>query len=220
MRPGEAEDAEGERALSPQEMLDIIEAQRATAERHFSGILPMYYITWGLAVLAGYGAFFLRYGVSGRPDGPISIGAALTILFGSMAVGVAVTSYMGWKQSSQVRGASRDRGTMYGLSWFFGYMMVGIIGNHFGRQLPEAERTLLWSCLSIMVLSVLFMAGAAMFNLRPMFYFGVWTTVVNLAGVVAGPGWHALFVALGVGGVFVAIGVALHLRMRLRPAKA
>ncbi|MFC4530578.1 hypothetical protein [Sphaerisporangium dianthi] len=220
MRSDEAEDAEGERALGPQEMLGIIEAQRAAAARHFASPLPIFYVVWGLVWFLGYGAFFVRYGLSGRPDGPISLGAALAILFGTIGVALAISGYLGWKQGSQVRGTSQARGTMYGLTWFFGYMLVGAVCGHFGTLLPEAERTLLWCCASMMVVSLLFMAGAAVWNVRPMFYIGGWIAVVNVAGVMAGPGLHALFSAVGVGGAFVAAGAMVHLSTRLRPGRA
>ncbi|MET8142823.1 hypothetical protein ABZU32_21170 [Sphaerisporangium sp. NPDC005288] len=220
MRAGEAEDAEGERALSPEEMLGIIEDQRAAAARHFAGPLPAFYIMWGLVWLIGYGALFVRYGASGRPQGPLSLGMALTILFGTMILALVITGYAGWRQGSQVRGASQARGAMYGLSWFFGYMLVGALCGHFGGLLPEAERTLLWCCVSMLVVGLLFMAGGAVWGVRQMFAVGVWVTVVNVAGVVAGPGLHALFSAVGVGGVFIAMGVGIHLRTRLRPGRA
>ncbi|WP_248959102.1 hypothetical protein [Sphaerisporangium perillae] len=218
MRPGDAEDAEDERALSPEEMLRIIESQRAVTARRLGGDPPVFYVVWGLAWLVGFGAFFLHYGLSGRSYAPISVGSATAILFAAMALAIAITSYVGWKQNSQVRGVSQDRATMYGLSWFFAFFGMGIIGSHFDKVLPPAESGLLWASLSVWIVSILFMAGAAVWRQPAMFFVGVWIAAVNMVGVPAGPGWHALLVSAGVGGGFIAIGAVL--RVRLRPGKA
>ncbi|WP_405150852.1 hypothetical protein OG589_18975 [Sphaerisporangium sp. NBC_01403] len=206
-------DDEDERALSPEETLRLIESQRAETERHLGGDPLLFYGSWGLAWLIGFGAFFLRFGLSGHQYLPISAGLAMTILFVSLSLALVVTSYAGWKQSSQVRGVSQARGTMYGLSWFFGFFALGLIGGHFGKLLPEAEASLLWSCLSVFVVSILFMAGAAVWNEPPMFFVGVWVAAVNMVGVAAGPGWHALLVSVLVGGGFIVFGTVLRFRL-------
>jgi hypothetical protein len=212
MRPGDED--EDERTLSPEETLRLIDSQRAETARRLGGNPLVYFGVWGLAWLVGFGAFFLHYGLSGRSYAPISARAALTILLVTQALALAVTTYSGWRQGGKVRGETQDRGTMYGLSWFFAFLTLGVAGNHFGVYLPAAEKGLLWSCLSVWVVSILFMAGAAVWRQPPMFFVGVWIAVVNMIGVLAGPGWHALLVSVCVGGGFVGIGVVLRVRQR------
>jgi hypothetical protein len=52
---------------------------------------------------------------------------------------------------------------------------------------------------------VLHMAGGALWNDRVLYVLGISISVVNVIGIIAGPGWHALTVAvLGGGGMLVA----------------
>ncbi|MFC4585892.1 hypothetical protein [Sphaerisporangium corydalis] len=209
--PGDDED---DRALSPEETLRLIATQRAETARFLGGDPLLFYGTWGVAWVIGFGAYFLHYGLSGRAYAPISGGQALMILLVALALALAVTMYAGIRQGTQVRGPSQARGTMYGLTWFFAFFAQGVIGGHFSGMLPPAQAGLLWSCLSILVVSILFMAGAAVWNQPLMFLIGVWISAMNMIGVAAGPGWHALLVAAGVGGGFIVIGLVLRLRQR------
>jgi hypothetical protein len=47
-----------------------------------------------------------------------------------------------------------------------------------------------------------------------MFVLGVWITVLNIAGVLAGPGWHSLLIAVLGGGGMLGTGVVFWLRSR------
>jgi hypothetical protein len=60
---------------------------------------------------------------------------------------------------------------------------------------------------------VLHMAGGALWNDRILYVLGVSISAVNVVGIIIGPGWHALIVAvLGGGGMLVA-GLVSWLRM-------
>jgi hypothetical protein len=47
-----------------------------------------------------------------------------------------------------------------------------------------------------------------------MFTLGVWITVANIGGVVAGPGWHSLVVCLAGGGGLIMSSLFAWLRWR------
>ncbi|SDR14151.1 hypothetical protein [Thermostaphylospora chromogena] len=205
---------EDERALPPAEMMRLIEEQRAVAVRRLGGDPLMLYAPWGLAWLVGFGALFLHYGLSGEPYLPISYWTALTVLFIGMAVAAAVTAYAGWKSATHLRGVSQDRGMMYGLAWPAALIMVAAIALRFGRpeNLPPQEIGLLWASLSILVVATLYMAGGALWREWPIFFIGVHLFVLNLVGLVAGPGWHALLTAVGGGGGFIVAGLLMRRR--------
>jgi hypothetical protein len=58
------------------------------------------------------------------------------------------------------------------------------------------------------------MAGGAIWNDRWLFFLGAWTSVINVAGILAGPGWHSLIVAVAGGGGMLVAGLLGWLRMR------
>ncbi|GAA3426144.1 hypothetical protein ACQP10_13830 [Streptosporangium sandarakinum] len=204
-----------ERALSPQEMLRLIEQQEtAAAERFVPDPVP-HFLAWGVAWLAGFGALFLHYGLSGRPYAPVPFWVALTVLWVLTAAAMVISAATMWQLRSPVRGPSQERGTMYGLAWAMGFLGVWTVGIRFGQQLPEAETGLLWAGLSMMTVAMLYVAGGAVWHERTMFLFGVGMAVLNAVGVMAGPGWHALLMAAGGGGGSIVAGLLLR-RMRRR----
>src|SRR5690606_5642135 len=93
-------------------------------------------------------------------------------------------------------------------------IMVAAIALRFGRpeNLPPQEIGLLWASLSILVVATLYMAGGALWREWPIFFIGVHLFVLNLVGLVAGPGWHALLTAVGGGGGFIVAGLLMRRR--------
>ncbi|WP_214409025.1 hypothetical protein [Sphaerisporangium fuscum] len=203
--PGRGDEDEG--ALGLEESLRLIEGQRAVTARRLWGGTALFCVPWGVAWLVGFGAFFLHYGLSERPYGLISAEAATAVLFAALLLALVATCYMVAKQGALTRGVSRQRGTMYGLSWFLAFAPMWLIAGHFAPLLHDAEASLLWASLSVWIVSVLSMAGAAVWRHPPMFYLGVWIGVVNSAGVLAGPGWHSLLSSIAGGGGLILFGL-------------
>ncbi|MDH2429582.1 hypothetical protein [Sphaerisporangium sp. TRM90804] len=211
MRAVEGDD--DERVLSPEDSLRLINDQRAEMNRRL-GLNPLlFYVPWGVAWFVGFGAFFLRHGLSGEPYVDLSRGASLTVLLVSIGVALAFTGYAGWRQGHHVRGESQDRGAMYGLTWSAAYITMSFVASRFVRHLPPDEADLLWASLSIWVVSIMLMAGGAVWRLRAMFAGGAAIAVVNAAGVAAGPGWHALLMSVVVGGGYIVAALVLRRRM-------
>jgi hypothetical protein len=67
------------------------------------------------------------------------------------------------------------------------------------------------------LVAALHLAGAAVWCDRTMFAYGSWLALINIAGVVAGPGWHSLVIALGGGAGGFVTGLASS-RILQRPA--
>jgi hypothetical protein len=81
-----------------------------------------------------------------------------------------------------------------------GFTGLGVTAGYLSDFLPPPQVGLMWAALSIGVVSVLYIAGAAIYPARTMFLFGVWLGVFNIIGVIAGPGWHSLIISLAGGG--------------------
>jgi hypothetical protein len=204
--------AEDERPPSPAEALKLIEAQQSVAAKRLVADPLLFYGPWGLAWLVGFGAIFLRSGLNGEPYVPLSRGVALAIFGSCLLLAMVATAYNGRRFTPEVRGVSRERGMMYGLGWFVGFLAMEAIGIRFSDHLPVAEQGLLWSSLSVLVVAIMYLAGAAIWREWSMFFLGIWLALINVIGVAAGPGWHALLIAVAGGGGFLATGAFLRRR--------
>jgi hypothetical protein len=72
--------------------------------------------------------------------------------------------------------------------------------------LPDPELNLLWAGVMVGLIGVLHMAGGALFDDRNLFALGAFVSVVNVVGVLVGPGWHALILAVAGGGGMLVSG--------------
>ncbi|MGI5236973.1 transporter [Dactylosporangium sp. CA-139066] len=199
---------------SAAESLELIRREQAAAARTLELNPLLYYVPWGAAWLIGFGLLFLRYGPDGRVFVDLPDWLPLVSLFALMALAMATTTVLTATRGRAVQGRSSWQGTAYGFTWFFSFAGVGTTMSHFAPLLPESERGLLWACVSVGVVSALYMAGAAIWMSRDMFIFGAWLTVINIAGVLAGAGWHSLIISIGGGGGLCLLGVLLRLRGR------
>ncbi|MGW0804548.1 hypothetical protein [Nonomuraea sp. NPDC002799] len=197
---------------SPEEMLRVIEEQSVATVKRLRGNPVLLYTPWGVAWLLGFTAFFLHYGLDGRPYAPISQMQALAILMSAQLVSGSVAAYGIVRMNMSVRGDSSARGAMYGYAWFAGMLLVTVICTRLSDILPPAETGLLWSGTSLLVVAVMYMAGGAIWLNWPMFFLGVWAAGVNALGVLLGPGWHALLTAVLLGGGFIVAGLWLRRR--------
>ncbi|MEV0595905.1 hypothetical protein [Nonomuraea cavernae] len=198
---------ENERPPSPEETLRLIERQRADTVRQLRGDPLLQYVPWGVAWAIGFTTYFLHYGFDGTPYAPITETQALVTLLGSQLVAGAVAAYGITKQSAQTRGDNSARGRMYGFTWLAGFLLMSVIAIRISPMLPSAETGLVWAGASLLLVGVLYMAGGAIWLDWQMFFIGAWVVAVDAAGVLLGPGWHALLTAVLLGGGFIAAGL-------------
>ncbi len=199
---------------SPAESLALIQQERTAVAGSIRLNPFVYYLPWGLAWLIGHGLLFLRYGPDGRVFVDLPDWLPLVVLFAGMALAAVSTVAISVRRGRGVEGRSSWQGTAYGIAWFLAFAGVGSTTGRFAALLPQDERGLLWSAVSIGTVGVMYMAGAAIWLSRDMFVLGAWLTVINIAGVALGPGWHSLLVSLGGGGGLCLLGAVLWLRDR------
>ncbi|TMR91756.1 hypothetical protein [Nonomuraea basaltis] len=201
-----------ERTPSPEEMLRVIEEQQVATTKYLYGNQLLLYVPWGVAWLLGFTAYFLHYGLDGRPYAPISATQALAVLMIAQLVAGALVAYGIGRMNRAVRGGSKAQGTMYGYAWFAGMTLVVIIATRLSPLLPPHETGLVWAGASLTIVAVMYMAGGAVWLNWRMFFIGVWVAAVNGLGVLLGAGWHALLTAVLLGGGFIAAGIWLRWR--------
>jgi hypothetical protein len=192
---------------SAAESLRLIEAQREAAVRSLSPDPRLIYWPWGLAWFIGFGLLFLRFGPDERVYVDMPPWLPLTTLYVLMVVAFVVSGVAGARANRQISGDSSIRGRRYGLSWGLGFLTTTVICIHFSDKLPPDEVTLLWSSASVGLVGVLYLAGSAIWQSTDLLVLGVWLTISNVAGVLAGTGWHALVTSIAGGGGLLVAGL-------------
>jgi hypothetical protein len=225
-RPHDAADRAGhepddvlddEPPASPAESLRLIDEQRARAGRQFNPDPRLLYWPWGISWLIGFGLLYLRFG----PDGLVLIDMPewlpLGVLFSLQAAALVLTAMIGRRAGRQVAGESTMRGLRYGLSWGLGFAGVSVTLGRISGFLPDDQIGLVWAGVSVTLVSALYVAGSAVWDDPHMFIFGCWMGAINVVGVIAGPGWHSLIIALAGGGGAIVAGLLSWSRLgRLR----
>jgi hypothetical protein len=197
----------------PAESLRLIAQERAAAGRRLTPDPRLLLWPWGLAWLIGFGVYFLRFG----PDEHVYVDmpefVPLTVLLGLITLAGIVTGIVGARASRQVSGPSSRQGAMYGFTWSVAFIGMAVLLSRVSDLLPVPNANLLWAGAMVALTGALHMAGGALWNDRILYVLGASISVVNVIGIVIGPGWHALIVAvLGGGGMLVA-GLVSWLRM-------
>ncbi len=103
---------------------------------------------------------------------------------------------------------------MYGLTWSLAFTGLAVVFSRLNGVLPDAELGLLWAGGMVALTGALHMAGGAIWNDRNLFLLGAWTSVINVIGVLVGPGWQSLILAIAGGGGMIAAGLISWLRLR------
>jgi hypothetical protein len=198
----------------PAESLALIQRERANLERDITPDPRLMLWPWGLAWLIGFGALFLRFGPDDRVFVDLPEWLPLTLLLGLMVLAGIVTGVVGAHHSRLVSGPTSRQGLLYGLTWAIAFSSMTTLFSQFADDLVDARQGLLWAGGMVALTGALHMAGGAMWNDRALFQLGAWTSVINVVGIIAGPGWHSLIVAIAGGGGMLVVGFVGWLRLR------
>ncbi|MFL4473376.1 hypothetical protein ACIPVK_05205 [Paeniglutamicibacter sp. MACA_103] len=206
-----------EQELDPRAALAAINqtatATRASIEPNVAAI----YFVWAAAYLAGYG---LLHGAA-FDWLPLAYTTALVIGGVILLAAVAYTAVLGIRSGSQIRGDSKFSGMAYGMSWMGGLATVAVFSIAFAKLMPDSAQLAtgwLINAVAILVVSLMYMAGSAIFQDRAMFTLGACFTVLNVAGLVAGPDAFIAIFAIGGPVLFIAAGILALARRRTFPA--
>jgi hypothetical protein len=196
----------------PADPLALIAQGRAAAERNLTPDPRLLLWPWGVAWLIGFTLFFLRYGPDGRVFVDLPDWLPIVALLGLIMAAGIVTGVVGARAGRQVSGPSSRQGTYYGITWSVAFTGMSVVLAQV--HLPDAESTLLWSGVMVALTGALHMAAGAIWNDRNYFYLGAWVSLVNIVGVLIGPGWHSLIVAVAGGGAMLVAGLLGWLRLQ------
>ena len=191
----------------PADPLALIERERANLVRDLTPDPRLMYWPWGFAWLIGFGLLFLRFGPDGRVFVDLPEWLPLTVLLLLLIAAGITTGVAGARAARQTAGPTSRQGKMYGFAWAIAYSGFSVLFAQYGGVLPDDRLNLLWAGGMVALTGALHMAGAAIWNDRQLFFLGAWTSVINVIGIVAGPGWHSLIVAVAGGGGMLLAGL-------------
>ena len=195
----------------PDEALAVIDAQRsAFLKRHGIKAAPLL-TAWGLAWLVGYAALALYR----RPDYGLPL-APYLFFCGCLAVALLFTFAYVAPKARGIRGRSSREGTYYGLAWALGMPLGAIIlsrVNAFLATLNTSQANEVSSVVSnavpCLVVGVIFLMSAALWNETVMGVLGGWILLVTLVVTIVGMPWAWWIMSVaGGGGMLVAAVVA------------
>ena len=198
----------------PAESLALIERERANLERDITPDPRLMLWPWGFAWLIGLTLIFLRYGPGGRILVDLPGWLPLVTLMVLMISAGSITGTAGGRISRHVSGPTSRQGLYYGVTWSVAFSGLSVLFSRLSNQLPEAESGLLWAGGMVALTGALHMTGGALWNDRGLFFLGVWTSLINVIGILVGTGWHSLIVAVAGGGGMIVAGTIGWLRLR------
>jgi hypothetical protein len=200
-----ADDPSSEDApLDPAASAALIDAQRARVAVETDVDGRLLFGAWGVAWLLGFGALFLVAG--DEPVVDVERGYAGLFFAAVLVAAMVVTAVHLARRTAGVRGTSATQGAMYGWSWFVGFGGLTVLSLALGRAgANEDVMATTWTIAPPLLVGVLYMAGAAIWQDRTQFALGVWISVVTMvAAIVGGPGMLAVMALAGGGGMIVA----------------
>lgn len=197
----------------PAESLALIQRQRDETERLLTPDPRLFYWPWGVAWFLGFALYFLRFGPDGRVFVNMPSWLPLTVLLTLIFVAGILSGINGARAGRQVSGPTSEQGLMYGITWSVAFAGMAIVLSQVSNTLPPAQSNLLWAGAMVALTGALHMVGGAVFRDRTLFALGLWTSIINVVGVVFGSGWHSLIVAVGGGGGMFLFGYLSYRRL-------
>ncbi|PQZ94634.1 hypothetical protein CQ018_04565 [Arthrobacter sp. MYb227] len=197
-----------EKPFDPRTALAAISTTEATTRKALGPNVTVLYLVWAATYLLGYGLLHATTHGWITLSYPVALLIGATILLGAIIFSAA----LGIRSGTQIRGDSRFAGMAYGFSWMGGFATVAVFSIAFANLLPDApQATVGWiiNSVAILVVSLMYMAGAAIFQDRPMFVLGACFTVLNVVGLLAGPNLFMAFFALGGPALFIAAALLM-----------
>lgn len=191
----------------------LIQQTTSDTRRSLEVRMPQVYAAWGTAWLIGLGGMWLAVRGQHPYTGPTAVTA---IVLSVLLVGaVAVTILCVGRATRGVHGQSEAQGRIFGFAWLVGfiafYTMEGALA-HQGASV--AVLGLVAAAGPVLVTSLVYFLGAAIWLDWPMGVMGVWLAVVVAVAVWTGPVTVLLIDAVAGGGGFLVMTgyLALHRR--------
>jgi hypothetical protein len=198
--------------LDPRAAMDLITDTRRRAKRALDVDGARLYTAWALAWLIGYTVVWLA--VRGHPVYRTPPAWSFVVMGACMTAALAVSTTTIGRALRGVTGLSSTSGKLYGWAWAISFACLFLIISGVGRAGASAEvMGLLASAGPVLVVSVMYLVGGALWHNRTMFVLGSWLALTISVAVMFGAVTFDLFTAVaGGGGFLVAALYETHLK--------
>lgn len=205
MDPHDTSTGYGRERAEADAILHGIERDERRAHHSLVPRVSLLFTTWGVAWVLGYLAFCLAFFPVQQPVIPF---AAAAIIGGVvLTAAIFLSSMHATRRAVGTRGPSKVQGAIYGNCYALAFTLMGLLGWRLTNAGVPLETMLsYWVAVPCLIVGILSLAGAAMWNDRTQLYFGVWTLVVGLASLVFAPPLNLL---VGVAGGLGFIGLSI-----------
>lgn len=190
----------------PRSMLQLAADQTQHTAHELHPRTDLMYLAWGLAWLLGFGAFALA-----AQSDPVITDTAAGVCLGALCIAAAVVTVWTVRRAADgVGGTSSRVGLLYGLAWLVGFACMGAIMAGFSKGDFSADsQDLLGVVLPCLLVSLLYMAGSAVWQDTTQFVVGAWLAVTGAAAAWAGLPSAYLIAAVGGGGGLLVGGLVV-----------
>ena len=180
----------------PAKILRAIDAEQLHAQNALTPNAKLLYTTWGVAWVTGVLALYLAVIPVDAPVLPLFAG--LLIGAGALVAAIALSATHSARRASGSRGPSVVQGAIYGNIFPVAITLMGLLGWRLASAgVPITTMLSYWVAAPCLIVGVLFVAGAAMWNDRSQLVFGIWTLVIGLISVALPPPHNLLAGVLG-----------------------
>lgn len=191
----------------------LIQQTTSDTRRSLDTQVPQLYGAWGVAWLVGLGGMWLAVRGQHPFVGPTTATTILLVVLLTAAVAVTI-AYVA-RASRGLHGQSASQGRIFGFAWLIGYATFFTLVGALGHQGASATVLGLVSATGpLLVTSLVYFVGAAIWLDWPMLGMGIWLAIVVSAGVWTGPVTVLLVDALAGGGGFLVMTGYLAVRRR------
>jgi len=202
---GEVSEQHDDTERDPAEILRAIDAERLHAQSALSPNAGLLYAIWGVAWAIGFLAFYFTFVPQADPPLPFIAGAAIG--GAALVAAIVLSATHSVRRGAGSRGPSVVQGAIYGNIFPIAFALMGFLGWRLtSAGVSTIDMLSYWVAAPCLIVGILFLAGAAMWNDRSQLIFGIWTMVIGIISVALPPP-HNLLAGVGGGLGFLALAV-------------
>jgi len=198
--------------FDPQAAMDLLTDTQRRAGRALDVNGAVLYGVWGMAWLIGYLAIWLS--VHGHTVYQPPAAWAFSVLGVGMVAALVATGLTIGRAVHGVTGVSSSSGNMYGWAWLLGFVcLYAMLAGMSRAGASAAVIGLFASTGPVLVVSLMYLVGGALWRDRTMFVVGGWLVLVNVVAVLVGVEPFGLIMGIAGGGGFL-VAAAFEARRR------
>lgn len=186
----------GNEQVDPSSILRSIDDDQRRAQQALSPNVTLLYTVWGVAWLLGFLAVYATFIPDGDPLLPTAVGLSLGGVL--LVTAIILSATHSARRSTGSRGPSVVQGAIYGNIYPVSFTLMGLLGWRLSSAGISNETMLsYWVAATCLIVGILFLAGAAMWNERSQLVFGIWIVAVGLLSIAIAPPHNLLAGAVG-----------------------